>query len=74
MGVLKLKNDLCSIFRYHYLFRYLVTRGGEEGLIKSNNPSKKTVEIYRKNLDLDGEGLSIIPCACAVFAYITKRL
>ena len=74
MAVLKLKNHQCSIFWYHYLFRYLVTKGGEERLIKSNNPSKKIVDIYRKNLDLDGEGSSIIPCACAVFAYTTKRL
>ena len=42
------------------------------GVILSSTPSMRSLAIYRKNLD--GVGSSIIPCACAVFEYITKRL
>jgi hypothetical protein len=44
----------------------------EGGVILSSTPSMRSLAIYRKNLD--GVGSSIIPCACAVFEYITKRL
>ena len=42
------------------------------GVILSSTPSMRSLAIYRKNLD--GVGSSIIPSACAVFEYITKRL
>ena len=52
----------------------LLLTGLEEGggVILSSTPSMRSLAIYRKILD--GVGPSIIPCACAVFEYITKRL